>query len=442
MKRRHLILLLIVLITPSVFAGKITTVEVQSTGAGATLQQAIDSGLLTAIEQVNGKIISEVDLSASLEVSAQYKNNSAYLSSQAYLSVIEQVTHGAVTSFKISKYKQNTDGSWLVTLAVSVAKYERLASENRTRIVVLPPRASQSAYTIFNSHVSGTKVAAAIADHLQNYLVNTNKFTVLDRTYSPELEQERGIAESGEASTEEYALIGQKLVADYVLVGTVQQLNYHENTTHSLTSNHVYSEPTGGMVLAYRLINTATQQVVLSDSVGVTFKEIARPGGTTETAGTVLDRTIEKIAKIEGASVLGQLYPIRILSADQAALIIGAGKDLVSTGQVYKVYAYGEDIIDPDTHESLGKSEMYCCEIRVDRVTPKLSYGSLLPPAKTLTNFSPDKYILEKRISTSHMDNSKISNNTMKAVEDEIKKQQQNDNDGDGGPPINNPKRY
>jgi len=430
---RRLIPLLLVLATPMVFAGKITNVQVRTTGVGPSLQQAIDSGLLTAIEQVNGEIISEADLSASLEVSAQYNNNSAYLSSQAYLSVVEQVTHGAVISFQISKYKQNKDGSWLVTLAVSVAKYELSASENRTRIVVLPPRAPQSTYTIFADHVSGAKVAAAIADHLQSYLVNTNKFTVLDRTYSPALEQERGVAESGETSTEEYALIGQKLVADYVLVGTIQQLNFHEITTHSLTSNHVYSEPTGGVALDYRLINTATQQVVLSDSVGIGYKEIAGSGGAPEATGTVLDRTIEKIAIIEGASVLDHLFPIRVLSADQATLIIGAGKDLVTPGQIYRVYAYGKDIIDPDTKESLGKAETYCCELRIDRVTPKLSYGSLLPPNKALVDFSPDKYILEKRGSTNNKKKSKSTKNAMKAVEDEIKKQKQNDNDDDGG---------
>ncbi len=412
------------------YAGAITSVTVRAPGEGVTLQQAINDGLLTAVEQADGRAVSEADLSASmrLSLSAQQRNNAEYLGSQAYAQVIMQVTHRAVMGFKINDYKQTPNGSWTVDLAVTVAKYEQPGSANLTRIVVAPLRTSGDEYWIFGARMSARKVATDIADKLQTYLIDTNKFTVLDRNHDAVLAQELDLARSAAAATDEYALVGQKLVADYILVGSIERLNYHEVRTHSLTGDHIYSKPTGGLFLKYELINTATQQIELSNEVSISFSEIPSVMGWSPQR--ILDRSVAAAVNLEGSAILHWLFPLRIVAVDGSQLIIAAGRDIISRGQTYKVVAYGKEIIDPDTHESLGKIEDYCCEVRIDRVEDKMSYGTLVPPTKVLSGFSPDRYILGSLVGSKTRKNRKSSENAMKSLEKEIQQQQQQN-----GPP-------
>lgn len=416
-------------------AGTLHSTEIQSTGTGVTLQQAIDNGLVTAIEQVNGKTVSEMDLAGTVDLSAHLRNDAHYLNSNAYVEVMQQVTHGAVTGFKVVNSKQDPSGNWTATLSVSVSKYVRSASENRVRIAVAALRTRSSTYSVFGTRVEGSQVAGDIADSMQTYLTETNKFTVLDRKYDDEVATERAVAAGGEASTEEYALLGQKLVADYVLAGTIDTLAFHVSETKSATGDHIYREPVGEVAFSYRLINTATQQVVYAGSTE--YKAVDFLGSNSEppTGPAFVSLIAKTIAPKVASAVTQSIYPIRVLSADGNQVIVGAGEGVLKKGTVYKVVSYGREITDPDTKESLGREETYCCELRIDRVTPRLSYASLVSPTSTLPSFTPSTYVLTQEVSLgagNALIRSKAAEN---AVGAEKKKQQQQANSNDWAPP-------
>jgi hypothetical protein len=415
-------------------AGALQSTEVQSTGTGVTLQQAIDNGLLIAVEQVNGKTVSEADLSATVDLSAHLRNDANYLNSSAYIEVMQQATHGAVTGFKVVSSKQDASGNWTAALSVSVSKYVRSAAENRVRIAVAAPRTLTSTYSVFGSRVEAAQVSGDFADNMQMYLTETNKFTVLDRKYDDEAAAERGIAASGEASTEEYALLGQKLVADYVLVGTIDSLAFRISETKSHTGDHVYKEPVGEIAFSYRLINTATQQVVYAGSTE--YKAADFVGSNSESpAGTAFVSLIAKtIAPKVASAVTQSIYPIRVLSDDGNQVIVGAGEGVLKQGVVYKIVSYGREITDPDTKESLGHGETYCCELRIDRVTPRLSYASLVAPTSTLPSFTPSTYVLSQEVSPGAA-NAPIRAKAAKSAVDAEKKKQQQANSSDWAPP-------
>lgn len=404
-------------------AGTLSTKEVTNTGSGPTLQQAINSGLLTAIQEVNGTTLAQANVFASLQASAETQNDSAYLSSEAYLSAVAQATQGAVTGFKILSYKHNPDGSWLVNVKATVTVYKRSAEEQRTSIVVAIPHGQVDNYNVFGRRAAARSVATDLAEQVQTFLVSTNKFTVLDRDHDAAVDQELGIAESSQASTGQFAMVGQKIAAQYILVSSIEHLSYYDIHTQSRTGDHVYTRPVGGMSVRYQLISSATQQVVLSRIARVDLAGLGLSGGASPQ--TVLAGSVRAIAKKEGAAVLHSLFPIRILAIDNESYIIGAGEDVLAIGQIYEVMTYGPAVIDPDTHESVGRVENYCCEIHITRVAPKLSYGTLLPPIKALANFSPERYILGQRVIERQAHHSRAGANAMKALKEEIKKQQQ-----------------
>ena len=76
--------------------------------------------------------------------------------------------------------------------------------------------------------------------------------------------------------------------------------------------------------------------------------------------------------------VVDVIYPAKViaLTGPQATINRGDGTG-IAAGQIWEVFAAGEEMIDPDTGESLGSSEVKVGSLRIDRVTPKFSSGTL-----------------------------------------------------------------
>lgn len=415
MRRAFTILACLILFGPWAYAGSIQKVTTASVGTGLTLQQAITNGLMNAIRQVDGAVISNQQLSQSTSLTVSNGNNSAYLTSKLYINRVIAVSHGVVVGFVVEHYEHSktsifaaahqsydrlfgrpvhvAPGMWTARLQVTVAKFQHSANEKRVRVAVFPPGVSHASFDVLGTRVPSHVVAKHLADDVQNYLVDTHNLTVLNRRHTPEIKAELQRIQSGAAPTKDYALLGQTLIADYVLVGTIQHLEYRLIHQAALTGHHVYTTATGEMIVSYRLINVATQQVVLSSVRRVHFSRFL-PFGNTLSASAVLHDDLTQISHAMGQSVVQYLYPVRILAAQGHGYIIGAGRGVIKAGQVYSVLHNGAEIINPDTHESLGNAQTYCCQIRIDRVTQRLAYGRLLPPTQALNDLTPTSYVL------------------------------------------------
>jgi hypothetical protein len=58
-------------------------------------------------------------------------------------------------------------------------------------------------------------------------------------------------------------------------------------------------------------------------------------------------------------------------------VVLSQGGQSVRERGRYAMASVGAEIKDPQTAESLGRIETPCCEVVVDRVTPKVSHGHL-----------------------------------------------------------------
>ena len=73
------------------------------------------------------------------------------------------------------------------------------------------------------TNINGQSFSEELTAAISSYLVQTRKFTVLDRQYGQtNTEQDR--LSSDDVPITELAKLGQELVADYVLVGTINNL--------------------------------------------------------------------------------------------------------------------------------------------------------------------------------------------------------------------------
>jgi hypothetical protein len=76
--------------------------------------------------------------------------------------------------------------------------------------------------------------------------------------------------------------------------------------------------------------------------------------------------------------VVDVLLPAKVLAVRDGQVTLNRGDGTgIAAGQVWRVYALGEALIDPDTGENLGAEEVAVGAIRITAVSPKTSVGEI-----------------------------------------------------------------
>ncbi|HEB77390.1 MAG TPA: hypothetical protein ENI90_02545 [Methylothermaceae bacterium] len=77
--------------------------------------------------------------------------------------------------------------------------------------------------------------------------------------------------------------------------------------------------------------------------------------------------------------MIAQVYPMKVVKRSGGQVIINRGQDGgLKQGEVLKAYTAGEELIDPDTGESLGVAEEYAGKVKVTRILPKITYATIV----------------------------------------------------------------
>lgn len=268
---------------------------------------------------------------------------------------------------------------WQVTVAADIAKYHAGENAQRTRVVVALPRSSQSTFHVGDQVVSASRVAQQIRIELIDALTQTQRFTILDRDASQEMREEISLIESGNARPEDTARLAQQLATDLIVIPTIDRFEYLRHTRKLRLADRNLVSYSGGGALSFRVVNAATGQIVLSQA----FK-YQLPSTEPTTLGVSADGHALASAMMDAldrrivSAIMQNTFPLTGLRRDGNKVVINQGGEAVISGATYQAVAIGDEIIDPQSGQSLGPTETPCCTIEIDRVTPKLSYGHII----------------------------------------------------------------
>jgi curli biogenesis system outer membrane secretion channel CsgG len=94
--------------------------------------------------------------------------------------------------------------------------------------------------------------------------------------------------------------------------------------------------------------------------------------------GVSLTKITDRLAADILTRLVDVIYPAKVAAKLGTQITINRGEGAgVKLGQVWTVFALGDEITDPDTGEKLGRNEAEIGTITITRVTPKLSYGEV-----------------------------------------------------------------
>ena len=349
----------IVLLIPICVFSKVEVVNVEVEGLGTSKKAAIDSALVEAVSQVNGAEIASKTKRQLTEV----VNDEDVKSSEAFNQEVSTITNGLIKNWKILSESLEANNH-LVKLSVNISKFKKSVQTDRLRLAVVPFRAADSVKV--NQTVS--KFEGAITAQLENYLTQTRRFALIDRSFLAEQTKELNLIAAGSTtsmSVDEIVKLGNRLGTDYLIVGRIEKANSAVSEKKSKVSDTVKKYLTSTARITIRLIDVATTQIKFAD----TYEK---------TSGTSIEKLADKLAIEIGQIVLSSVYPIRIVNASSSQVVLGQGGKTVKSGDFFKVYQLGKKLIDPYTKESLGREEIEVAVIQINNVKSKTSDAKIL----------------------------------------------------------------
>jgi curli biogenesis system outer membrane secretion channel CsgG len=370
--------------------------EVEVTVYSASYSNGINQGLVDAIGMVNGRSIESESLMKSSELSVSTNKDNSYYSTEEYQNQIKEKTKGVVEGYKVLSSNKNSDGLYEINMLVSVSQFKKSKTANRKRIAVTDLYHRSDCCYFNQNNYNGTAVSEVLSSAISNYLVQSRKFTVLDKKYQKEVAEERSLLSSGSVPNSELVKLGQQLVADYILVGTINNLNIRKNERKMLSSNTILKTIQADASINYRILDSATGQIKFSETYNSTVGDDIKFSDSNIIA---LEKAISNISNEIGIKILEAIYPFVIESIDGENIVIGIGGDIIKVGDIYNLIQYGDKMIDSYTKESLGRKEKIVGQVKIASVTSKMSYGKIIK--NSIDNiesiFQPKTFIIRSK---------------------------------------------
>ncbi len=405
------VLVFVFLILPkATFSNTIEYIDVKAKGIGSTYTEALNNSLSNALAQVNGRSIETQTSLKKISQSISTDKENSYYASKEFQKTIKEQTQGYVSNFKILNEEKSSNGVVKISIAAKIGKYKLKKSAQRKRIAVMPFYYFDTSFKLQGNVVSNSKIDDLLIQNLVSYLVQTRKFTVLDREYMSDMKSELNIIKTNQTNIEETVKLGQKLFSDYIMVGTLQKLYTEEKTIKIKNSNNSVTTEKVFIEFSYRIIDVPTSQIMFSDDYTGIFdiekKDIVS-----------IEGDIIKKATLEiGSTILNAIYPLRIEKISGDAIYIGQGGMELELGDEFTIIELGEKIKDSYTNEYIGREQKEVGTLEITQVNSKSSSGKILKQNYNLEeNFEPKKYILRKIITkVSDIDIAKDKINTKK----------------------------
>ena len=417
MKKKYSKILLLIffslLINSKIFA-EIKFKEVVVTGIGQSLDEATNNAFAEAISMVNGKnvqtktiikvlsgeplpkepetqgenanffakiLVQLTDNSKEKEEKPEKKEDKKPEYSQSYIKELIDETKGGIKSYEILKKTKDKNGWHQVKVKAEVAFFELPQEAMRTRIAVFP-------FRLYEIQSDKDRFQRLLDLNINDYLVQTKKFTMLDRTFIEEVAKEQKTILDGKTPAIEMAKIGNEISADFILVGSVEDFSIEEKVTKILSSDQEIKKNVANIYLSYRLLDVATKQINNSNTLElqIPIKESAKKADM---------KAISEVSTILGEEILFSVYPVLIEKISSGEIYLGQGGKQFKKGQQYEVFEKGDKIIDSYTNEVIGNVETSVGIIEISSVSSGYSKAKYLGGENKLSEpVQQGKYIV------------------------------------------------
>ena len=352
--------------------------KVTVTGSGRNRDDAIRSALNSAVEQKYGMNLSSVSQgkTTSLETLTSVNGQETDMrhSSDSLARNIKTISKGRITGYTIMSEERNpATGEYNVILEVAFpAKYVVGDDPDALRrMVVSHFRVNADEVSVFGAPVNAAAWEHALSDAINIYMTQTRKFTMLDRDFDSESNEELARLNDPNAAPRDAIRLCQKLATDYLVVGTITFTNVQPPTENPYTGKMILPSQTVFATVSYRVILAATGQLKWTNSVQIDARNFY-----SSLAGGAVHDSAAYAAQLVGDGIVSCILPYEIVGFNpDGTVIIGEGGKTFEIGEFLSVYNLGQEVTDTRTGKVIDGAEMRVGMLQIVQKTEKLSYA-------------------------------------------------------------------
>ena len=132
-----------------------------------------------------------------------------------------------------------------------------------------------------------------------------------------------------------------------------------------------------------KIYDSSTGKLLESANLQMATKDLVDERSYSVKDGNLSDEMLLAIAKGLAEKIANRVadivFPAKVLVKRDKTVTLNRGEGAgVALGEVWNAFAVGEELIDPDTKESLGREEVKVGKVRISQVNPKTSQEEVL----------------------------------------------------------------
>ena len=387
---KHILIFLSIFFISNQSFAAITYVEINAKGKAESYEIALKKALKEAISKVNGVTLKTQSVLETIDKSLTTNEGSSASMGRDLKEKISEKSGGSIKSFDILKEYEDANGLQVVEIRATVAKYKLSKTANRKRMAIVPFRVNLNEISIFGKRGfdDADNLIKFINQEFTNYFVQTRKFTILDREFDKEIAAELMNLDNSE-KIEDQVKIGQKLFADYIIVGRLDFLVLEKIEKKFLTSDKILKKEIGTLNFSYRVIDVPTGQIKYSSKVAleVDIKKQTQP----------IPYLFNLTAQEAGLEIMYAIYPILVEKIEDDLLYLGQGGNQIKVDDNFTIYERTDSKIkDTYTGETLGNVEKVVGKATIVDSNAKFSVAQITEQKYDLSeDFKPRKYMVK-----------------------------------------------
>jgi hypothetical protein len=387
---KHILIFLSIFFISNQSFAAITYVEINAKGKAESYEIALKKALKEAISKVNGVTLKTESVLETIDKSLTTNEGSSASLGRDLKEKISEKSGGSIKSFDILKEYEDANGLQVVEIRATVAKYKLSKTANRKRMAIVPFRVNLNEISIFGKRGfdDADNLIKFINQEFTNYFVQTRKFTILDREFDKEIAAELMNLDNSE-KIEDQVKIGQKLFADYIIVGRLDFLVLEKVEKKFLTSDKILKKEIGTLNFSYRVIDVPTGQIKYSSKVAleVDIKKQTQP----------IPYLFNLTAQKAGLEIMYAIYPILVEKIEDDLLYLGQGGNQIKVDDNFTIYERTDSKIkDTYTGETLGNVEKVVGKATIIDSNAKFSVAQITEQKYDLSeDFKPRKYMVK-----------------------------------------------
>jgi hypothetical protein len=198
--------------------------------------------------------------------------------------------------------------------------------------------------------------------------------------------KEQDLGASGNVDAKTAAKAGKLAGATFLLVTTVDDFQDYVETATFAGTNRSATKRVFRVSVVGKLYDSNTGKLIESANLQTgndAFKDISENRSYSTKDGNLTDEMMVAVARNLAQKIANHfadvIFPVKVLTRRDKEVTLNRGEGGgVAVGDKLNAFALGQELIDPDTKESLGREEVKVGTVKITQVNPKSSTAEIL----------------------------------------------------------------